>query len=65
MVILGLPRFPDSGKMSCDKERGVRASNNDSLTDSEGIQRWASHKLNEQLNERVDLLIPVDKTKIF
>ena len=53
MVILGLPRLPDSGKMSCVKERGVRAGNNDSLTDNEGVQRWALHKL----KERVDLLI--------
>ena len=52
MVMLGLPRFPDFGQMSCVKERGVRARNNDSLTDNEGIQRWASHKL----NERVDLV---------
>ena len=51
MVILGLPRFPDFGEMSCVKERGVRARNNDSLTGSKGIQRWALH----QLNERVDL----------
>ena len=36
-VTLGLPRFPDSGKTSCVKERGVDARNNDGLTDNEGI----------------------------
>ena len=36
-VILGLPRFPDSRKTSCIKERGVHARNNDGLTENEGI----------------------------